>query len=91
MENLVEAEELNKVKNQAETTIVFSEIELLNRAMNLAFHKLLGDANLVNLEGEKIQAVQPADILRCANQVLNLNNCSTLLYKAEKKQKAEIV
>lgn len=90
MESVVDEEELNKVKNQAETTIVFSEIELLNRAMNLAYNKLLGDANLVNEEGKKVQAVTPADIQRCAQQVLNPNNCSTLLYKAEKKQKMEI-
>ncbi|RAU84439.1 M16 family metallopeptidase [Pontibacter arcticus] len=86
MEQQIEAHELNKVKNQAEATIVFSEIELLNRAMNLAYSKLQGDANLINLEGEKVQAVTPADILRCAKQVLSPNNCSTLLYKAEKKQ-----
>ncbi|WP_018476123.1 M16 family metallopeptidase [Pontibacter roseus] len=87
MEQLVEEEELNKVKNQAETSLVFSEIELLNRAMNLAYGKLLGDANFVNTEGEKIQAVTPQDIQRCAKQVLDPNNCSTLLYKAEKKEK----
>jgi predicted Zn-dependent peptidase len=86
MEQLVNEEELNKVKNQAETSIVFSEIELLNRAMNLAYSKLLGDANLINLEGEKVQAVTPQDILRCAKDVLDPNNCSTLLYKAGKKK-----
>jgi zinc protease len=86
MEQLVDEEELNKVKNQAETTIVFSEIELLNRAMNLAYSKLLGDTNLINLEGEKVQAVTPEDILRLAKQVLSPNNCSTLLYRAEKKE-----
>ena len=90
METLVAEEELNKVKNQAETTIIFSEIELLNRAMNLAYSKLLGDANLVNEEGNKVQAVTPADIMRCAKQVLDPNNCSTLLYKAKKKQKLEV-
>ncbi|RDV11531.1 insulinase family protein [Pontibacter diazotrophicus] len=89
MDKLVDEEELNKVKNQAETAIVFSEIELLNRAMNLAYSKLMGDANLINLEGEKVQAVTPQDILRCAKQVLAPNNCSTLLYKAEKKKVKE--
>ncbi|WP_347160273.1 M16 family metallopeptidase [Pontibacter chitinilyticus] len=88
MDQLVDEEELNKVKNQAETSLVFSEIELLNRAMNLAYGKLLGDANFVNTEGAKIQAVTPADIQRCARQVLNPNNCSSLLYKAEKKEAA---
>jgi predicted Zn-dependent peptidase len=55
--------------------------------MNLAYGKLLGDANFVNTEGEKIQAVTPQDIQRCAKQVLDPNNCSTLLYRAEKKEK----
>jgi len=92
IDQLVGEQELNKVKNQAEASIVFSEIELLNRAMNLAYGKLLGDANFVNTEGEKLQAVTPADIQRCARKVLNPNNCSTLLYKAEKKEAAvEIV
>ncbi|TXK37788.1 insulinase family protein [Pontibacter qinzhouensis] len=85
MNDLVDEKELNKVKNQAETSIVYSEVELLNRAMNLAYGKLMGDANHVNLEGEKVQAVTPEDIQRLARQVLNPNNCSTLLYKAEKK------
>jgi zinc protease len=85
MDTLVDEHELNKVKNQAETSLVFSEIELLNRAMNLAYGKLLGDANFVNTEGEKIQAVTPQDIQRCAREILDPNNCSTLLYKAEKK------
>ncbi|WP_114777421.1 M16 family metallopeptidase [Botryobacter ruber] len=89
-EYMVEEHELNKVKNQAETVIVFSEIELLNRAMNLAYSKLLGDANFINLEGQKVQAVTPQDILRCAKQVLDPNNCSTLLYKAEKKPVKEV-
>ncbi|OKL40616.1 M16 family metallopeptidase [Pontibacter flavimaris] len=84
----VDEEELNKVKNQAETSIVFSEIELLNRAMNLAYCKLLGDANLINQEGEKVQAVTPDDLQRCAQEVLRKTNCSTLLYKAEKKEQA---
>ncbi|WP_187262149.1 M16 family metallopeptidase [Pontibacter beigongshangensis] len=92
MDNLIDEKELNKVKNQAETSIVYSEIELLNRAMNLAYSKLLGDANLINQEGEKVQAVRPADIQRLAKQVLDPNNCSTLYYKAEKKaEQAEAV
>ncbi len=91
MQQLVVEKELDKVKNQAETSIVFSEIELLNRAMNLAYSKLMGDANLINQEGEKVQAVTPQDILRCAKEVLDPNNCSTLLYKAEKKKVEETV
>lgn len=73
--------ELQKVKNQAESTIVFSEMELLSRAMSLAMSVLLGDVELVNKIGEKINKVTEKDIHRLANTVLDPNNCSTLFYK----------
>jgi zinc protease len=85
MANGISEEELTKVKNQAETSLVFSEIELLNRAMMLAFCKLLGDANLINQESAKVQAVTSADILQQARTVLDPNNCSTLYYHAQPK------
>ncbi|WP_045687300.1 M16 family metallopeptidase [Hymenobacter sp. AT01-02] len=80
---LVSVEELEKVKNQAEASIVFSEIELLNRAMNLAYSKLMGDANLVNQESEKVQAVTPAQVQAAAQEFLRPDNCSTLYYRAQ--------
>ena len=83
MDHAVREEELTKVKNQAEASIVFSEIELLNRAMNLAYSKLLGDANLVNLETAQIQAVTVADIQQQARAVLRPSNCATLFYYAD--------
>ncbi|RAK68120.1 M16 family metallopeptidase [Hymenobacter edaphi] len=86
----IEAEELEKVKNQAEASIVFSEVELLNRAMNLAYAKLMGDADLVNQESARVQAVQPADVLRLARQVLRPDNCSTLRYQARPREAAEV-
>ncbi|GAB3829726.1 M16 family metallopeptidase [Hymenobacter jeollabukensis] len=86
----IEAEELEKVKNQAEASIVFSEVELLNRAMNLAYAKLMGDADLVNQESARVQAVQPADVLRLAQQVLRPDNCSTLRYQARPREAAAV-
>ena len=85
LEDMVSEEELTKVKNQAEASIVFSEIELLNRAMNLAYSKLLGDANLVNLEGAKIQAITTRDLLQQAQNILRPDNCATLFYYANPK------
>jgi zinc protease len=75
-------EELMKAKNQAESTLQFGEVEILNRAMNLAFAAVLGNPELVNLEPAKIQAVQEDDIKRVAAEVLNKNNSSTLFYKS---------
>lgn len=80
----VEEAELGKVKNQAESTLVFSEVELLNRAMNLAYGALLGNPDLINQEPEKIQQVTVDDIRRMANTVLAAENSSTLYYRAKK-------
>ena len=74
--------ELLKVKNQAESTLAFSEIELLNRAMNLAYAASAGNPDLVNKEAEKIQAVTVEDIQNMAKSVLRKENSSTLYYRA---------
>ena len=75
-------EELTKVKNQAESTLLFGEVEVLNRAMNLAFAAMLGDPELVNKEAAAIQKVTAEDISRVAKSVLKPENCSTLYYKS---------
>ncbi|MBC3786838.1 M16 family metallopeptidase [Spirosoma utsteinense] len=79
----VSEEELAKVKNQAEATLAFSEVELLNRAMNLAFAANAGDPEFVNQEAAQIQAVTPASIQEAARQVLRKENSSTLYYRRE--------
>ncbi|TAE21859.1 MAG: insulinase family protein [Cytophagales bacterium] len=74
-------DELAKVKNQAEATMAFSEVELLNRAMNLAFAANAGNPDWVNEEAEKIQAVTPDAIRAMAGQVLRRENSSTMYYR----------
>lgn len=80
----VTQEELEKVKNQTESTLEFGEVELMNRAMNLAFAKLSGDANLVNRESELINKVTIDDIQRVAREIFREENSNTLYYEAEK-------
>ena len=82
----IPANELQKLKNKSEATLAFSEVNILNKAINLAFFELLGDANLINGEGEKYQAVTVADIQRAAQQIFRKENCSRLLYKAKKEE-----
>ncbi|OIN58717.1 M16 family metallopeptidase [Arsenicibacter rosenii] len=74
-------EEITKVKNQAEATLVFSEVELLNRAMNLAYAANAGDAAMVNEEAAKIQAITPDTLRSMAQEVLRPDNCSTMFYR----------
>lgn len=75
--------ELEKVKNQALSTIEFGEVELLNRAMNLAFSALSGDAALVNRERDLINRISLPDINRMSKQIFNKANASVLYYHSK--------
>lgn len=81
---LVSENELQKVKNKVESTLQFSEMSVLNKAMNLAYAELLGDAELANKEVENYLKVTSQDILNLSNEILDENNCSTLYYLAKK-------
>jgi zinc protease len=76
------AEELEKVKNQAEATLEFDKVEVMNRAMNLAFAALSGDADLVNKEGDQIKKISLADIKRVAESILQEKNSSVMFYRS---------
>jgi len=82
---LVEGDELQKCKNKVESSVTFSETDVLTKATNLAISELLGDASLINQEIEKYAAVTREEIKKQANLVLDENNCSTLYYMASKK------
>jgi predicted Zn-dependent peptidase len=80
---LVSEEELNKVKNKMESTMVFAEMSLLDKAMNLAYFELLGDASELNQEVDKYLRVSAEEIRRVALNMFCPENSSTLYYKAE--------
>jgi predicted Zn-dependent peptidase len=75
-------EELDKVKNQSEATHAFSEVELLNRAMNIAFAANAGNAEWVNQDEQTIQNIEKRGIAEVARTILRPENCSTLYYHA---------
>lgn len=74
--------ELTKVKNKMESTMVFSEMSLLDKAMNLAYFELLGDADLLNVEIQKYLDVTAEQIQAQAKQIFRRENSSTLHYLA---------
>jgi zinc protease len=80
----IPADELTKVKNKVESTMIFSEMALLDKAMNLASFELLGDADLLNHETAKHLAVTAEQIKELANKLFIKKNSSTLIYLAEK-------
>ncbi|UXP33904.1 insulinase family protein [Reichenbachiella agarivorans] len=81
----VTEEELMRVKMHAESSHVFSEVELLNRAINLAFFTMLGDTRLMDQELPKLNAVTREHVMAVSKKVLNKSNCSTLYYHAKAK------
>jgi predicted Zn-dependent peptidase len=72
--------ELQKVKNKTESTIAFEDMTVMNRANSLAFYELLGDAELMNQELERYNAVTTDDILNEAQNIFREENSSTLYY-----------
>ncbi len=80
----VEAREVEKVKNQAEATTIFAEVDLLNRAMGLAYAAFLGDIDLINTELDLIKSVTAEDIVESAKKILREENSTTLYYLSEK-------
>lgn len=78
----VDENELQKVKNKVESSLLFSEVNILNKAMNLSYFESLGDAGMINQEAEKYQAVTSHQVLHVAGEIFQDGNCSTLFYRA---------
>ena len=74
-------EELEKVKNRYESEQIFSNINYLNVATNLAFFELIGHAEDINHEVEKYRAVTAQRIKEVAQRTFVRENCSVLYYK----------
>jgi zinc protease len=81
---LIPAEEIEKLKNKFESSMVFSNTSVLNKAMNLGFYELLGDANGVNTEIDVYNRVSPEMVKQSALNYLKNSNCSTLHYMSDK-------
>lgn len=85
VENGAAEEEVTKVKNQSEASLAFSEVELLNRAMNLAFAANAGNVDWANADADIIRALTTDDINNAAKAILRPENTSTMYYRAEAK------
>ena len=79
---IISNKELKRLKNKINTAKAFQEQGMLNRAMNLSFFELLGDANGVNEEQKIIDKINEKHIYEIANQILKPENCSILKVKA---------
>lgn len=74
--------ELQKVKNKTESMLAFEDMSVMSRATNLAMYELLGDAELINTELGRYQAVTTKELMTESKAIFNENNCNTLYYYA---------
>jgi zinc protease len=78
-------EEMEKVRNKFESSTVFSNTSILNKAVNLAHYELLGNPDLINSEVEAYRSVTGGMVAESAERYFRHSNCSTLYYKSSRK------
>ena len=78
--DLISKYEHEKVMNKIESNLIFSQISVLSKAMNLGYYELLGDAERWNKEHEIYRSIQRTDILNTAGKIFQAKNQNTLLY-----------
>ena len=75
--------DLNRLRMKGKTSKAFQEQGLLNRAMNLSFFELLGDAHGINEEEAIYNAIEARHLQDYAKSLLNPSNCSRLFIESE--------
>lgn len=74
-------EELKKVKNKFESNKVFTDMNYLNKASDLAFHELIDKAENSHAELEKYLSVTKEQIQQVSTEIFRKEKSSTLYYK----------
>ena len=82
--SMVDDTEIDKVKNKYESVFQFAHISALNKAMDLAYQELLGDAERINQDVNNFRAVSKQDVQRVAANLFHPNNSSTLHYVSKR-------
>ncbi len=73
-------QELQKMKNKNEASATFSNMKILDKAMNLAYFAHLGQTNLINEERKIYNDVNIATLQQTAKQMFFENKYSILYY-----------
>lgn len=82
-ETPITEKQLTKVKNKFEVAHVYNLSSVLNKAMELSFAELAGDAHKINLDLDRYRNVSTEDIQRNTQAIFRKENSSTLYYKAK--------
>lgn len=83
--SLISDRELKKVVNKTINYMSFSNENIVNRAFNLAYFKMIDKLEWVNNEKDAYYEVKNSDIQRVAKSIFEPTNCNTLHYHANAK------
>ncbi|HNL39661.1 MAG TPA: insulinase family protein, partial [Saprospiraceae bacterium] len=76
----IDARELAKIQHRFESTVVFSETSVLNKAQNLGFYEILNGAEWMNDEVNTYLAIRPDALRQTAEKLFVPENSGTLIY-----------
>ncbi len=88
-ENPVSEQELRKMKNKNEASATFSNMKILDKAMNLAYYAHLGEPDRINKEREFYNSVTIRDLQQAAEQMFHLDCHSVLYYLKNERDEIE--
>lgn len=75
--------ELTKAKQQVESSLVFTEMSIANKALNLCYYEMLGNAADANIQADKYNSVTASDVQQVAQRILMEENASVLYYESK--------
>lgn len=76
--DFISDQELEKIKNKVISTLVYSEISIINKGINLCTYELLGDASMINEQIEHYTSITKEDIRQIANECFQQHKCNEL-------------
>jgi predicted Zn-dependent peptidase len=84
-EESVTPAELEKARNRYESHRLMSYMSAANKAFNIAYHEVLGDAEGINAEKEQYMSVTASEITRASQSTFRTENSTVIHYLPEQR------
>jgi predicted Zn-dependent peptidase len=81
----VKPRELEKVLNRMESNLLFNNMNIVNKAMNLGYYQWLGDPGLLSEELGVYRSVSALELQSAAAELFREQKCSKLVYLSNEK------
>ncbi len=79
--NGISDDELARLRNTLESSLIYSEVSILNKAILLAFFASLGKEEWINEEAGLYQSITKEDIQNTAKKIFVYHQCNELVYQ----------